>query len=318
MAWSSSTLSSVSSPAWRFSGAPAAVDVEEGRDGVEAEAGTAAGSARAAVTWYSKSITDGPSSSTPGCRRRISSAAPRQLRRTRGAFQIPHLLRLIAWPIWKRGPYGAKRGPISSRAPAPAGGVAHQLAVLRQGEGQLEPAGVERPRQLLLGRRGRPPRGGGAAARGATPSSSTRASRRLRRLRPGADADAEPREVDRRRVKLPLELAVAPPDPGQGAGDHGGLHGVGAGVGEAHPQLVEPAGVLVRLVREAVPDHLVARSGAGRGVGDVGVRPPRQQQAASPGRASRAPASSIRSSRGSRGGRRGRAPPAEPAPGSPQ
>ncbi len=75
-----------------------------------------------------------------------------------------------------------------------------------------------------------------------------------------------------------LQLPVAPPDARQGPGQDRGFGGVGSGVGGPHPQLGEPAGVLVGLVREVVPDDPVAGSGLLRGLGDVGVHAARHEQ----------------------------------------
>ena len=72
--------------------------------------------------------------------------------------------------------------------------------------------------------------------------------------------------------------ALSPPDPRQGGGDGGGLHGVIAGVGESHADLVEPAGVLVRLVGEGVPDDPVSGAGPFGSAGDVGVGAARQEE----------------------------------------
>ena len=105
---------------------------------------------------------------------------------------------------------------------------------------------------------------------------------RRRVLRPGTQAEAGASPGHRRRpeaaLELPLYLEIPAADAGEGAGDHGRLPGMGAEIGQADAELGEAARVLVRLVREAVPDDPVARRGIGRRRGDVGVGRARPDQ----------------------------------------
>ena len=160
---------------------------------------------------------------------------------------------------------------------APARRVAHQLAVLRQREGQLVAARRELARQRLLGGVVVLP---GVKAQQQVPDAQLldRGEEPVGVVRPGAERDPDAAPRDRPRVELARQRPVAAADPRQRRGDDRPLLQVGAGVGEAHAELGEAAGVLVRLVGEVVPDDPVAHRGRGRRRRDVGVRPARDEQ----------------------------------------
>ncbi len=105
-----------------------------------------------------------------------------------------------------------------------------------------------------------------------------RGEERLGVLRPGTEGDPDAAPRDRPRVELARERPVAAADPRQRRGHDRSLLEVGAGVGQAHAELGEAAGVLVRLVGEVVPDDAVAHRGLGRRRRDVGVGPARHEQ----------------------------------------
>ena len=148
MACSRVTLPTVSSPSWRFSGAPAPIDVEQAGDGVEAHSRPAPVEDRGGGVGLE---VDHRRAQHLGLRLAAQDLAGRG-----GELEILAVVPdppLAAVDRLADLEAAAKRpealAELLHRC-APARRVAHQLAVLRQGEGQLV-AGRRQPRgQLLL------------------------------------------------------------------------------------------------------------------------------------------------------------------------
>ena len=163
---------------------------------------------------------------------------------------------------------------------APARRVAHQVAVLRQAEGEVAlaaAAGRQLAGQRLLGGVVLLP-GMEAQQEVAHAEVGHRGEQRRGVVRPRAQRDAGAGERHRPHAALGRQLAVAPPHPRQGGEGDARLGGVRAGVAEAGEQLLELAGVQVRLVGQRVPHHALAGGGAARRARDVGVGAARQHQ----------------------------------------
>ncbi len=169
---------------------------------------------------------------------------------------------------------------LRHRAP-PALAIAHQLAQLRQREGQLQAASGERASERLLRRVLLLP--------GVEPQQDLahsevvdRREQRRRVFGRGAKRHAGAGPVEGSARVGAGELPIAPPDAGHRARQgHQAAHLRGQ-VRETHPDALEAAGVRVRLVREVVPDALVAGRCAHGRRRDVGVGPARHQPALEP------------------------------------
>ena len=138
-------------------------------------------------------------------------------------------------------------GQLLDRGP-PACAVAHQIAILRDGEGELAAAAREGFGKTLLLVVVFIPRVE-ADQYPADPELLDPPQVGVGVGRPRTDREPDPFEGDRRLVQLILELAVPPPDPRRRRGDDGEIAQVGRAVGEANRQLLAASRVLVGLVR---------------------------------------------------------------------
>ena len=153
---------------------------------------------------------------------------------------------------------------------APARPVAHQLAVLRNREGELVAGGLQcRGEPQLVVVRGlprvQPQHHRTHAQLGNLPQLA------LEVLRPRPDGEADTRERHRLRAARCPQLVVAAPHRRRRRHNHRQIAEVRGAVGEPDRPLLEPAGVLVRLVRKVVPHRLVAGRGAQGGGRNVRV-----------------------------------------------
>ncbi len=156
--------------------------------------------------------------------------------------------------------------------------IAHQLAVLRQREGELDPAPGERASErelvvvaLLPGMQAdhRPPRAEAIEGR--------EQGRRI--LRPGTQRDPRrrPGEGNGRRAALRRELPIAAADARQRSGKRARRPQMLRQVGDPDARPGEPPGVLMRLIGEPVPDRPIADLRILGRRRDVGMNTPRHE-----------------------------------------